>query len=312
MKKEVTIGVLFNNGYKDLNNLLFSFHMEVDYIKEFIIVSNRTDDLYRFNKIIENHSNIFKIRVDYNIINTGASGGRNKLLNLCNTKYMMFCDCDATINKGSLKILLDTIKKYKHIYVVTPKIYFGGTNKIWWGGKYGKHYFSIIHGMEEDNGQINWELMYGDLITTCALIDINIWSNYNIQFDEEFFIYGEEPEIVERMGNKVSGLFQPDALAYHHVKLEVTGKYFDTFRHYITSRNNTIIRIKQLDITGLLIGFKNILKLSELQFKLKIRAILYGIKLGLFKLFGFYKGKIIDSREYKFIQNLSKNRLILR
>ena len=73
-----------------------------------------------------------------------------------------------------------------------------------------------------------------------------------------------------------------------------------------------IVGIEYFNIIGLLVTIISYLKMLELSNKLKLRAILYGIKLGLFKLFGFYKGKIIDSKEYKFVHEFSKNRLILR
>lgn len=309
MEKNVTVGILFNNEYKDIDNLFKSLHSEADYIKEIKIVSNKASNICRLENIMAKHVGMFCINVMAFNINTGCAGGRNKLIKYCRTKYMLICDADLEVTKGLVKTLLDTLGKYKEAYAVVPKMYFGGTNLIWWAGGYDKHQISGI--CKPDSGLFD-NIAFGGFVGTCGLINVKKFIDFKMWFDPEFFIYHEDVDIMKYLDDGIYGLYQPAALAYHNVVVQVTGKYFDIFRNYMTFRNRLITAIRHKEFLWLPITCIHYITMIELPSKLKLRAILYGIKIGLFKLFSFYKGKIIDSKEYKFVHKFSINRLILR
>jgi GT2 family glycosyltransferase len=149
----------------------------------------------------------------------------------------------------------------------------------------------------------------GNMITTCTLIDVPVFKHYKLWFDEEFFIYHEDISTTA-FKDFMLCLYQPNVLAYHNVELDI--KMFDKFRHYLMFRNAIIMYINRFDIIGMIQTFIESMKELKQPLYLKIRAILFGIKIGVFKLFGFYKNKIIDVREFRFVQKLSNKRAILR
>lgn len=304
--KPITIGVLFNREYEDLSNLLRSIKFSEHLIEEILIFVNGIPD---HDKLMEIFSTCFiDIRANIRMFNLGASYGRNTLIKCCRTKYILFCDADLTVNPDTIDIIYETIIKHNKIYAVVPKMYFGGTRKYWFNGKYNKHYHNTIDKGIVDNGN-NTKLRLGNMITTCVIIDVDKFKEYDLWFDDEFFVYHEDISTTA-FNRKIFCLFQPMAIAYHNVELEI--KYFDKFRHYLMFRNGIIMGIKRFDIIGLIILFHDNIILKLQPIRLKLRAILYGLKIGLIKLFGLFKDCIIDVDEFKFVQKLSKYRAILR
>ena len=304
--RPITIGILFNREYEDLGNLLKSLKFSIHLIKEILIFSNGIVDP---NKLLLVLSNIpLTIRGCVRLFNFGASYGRNWLVKFCKTKYIVFCDADLTVNPDTIDVIYETIKRYNNIYAVVPKMYFGGTRQYWFNGKYNKHYHNTIDKGIIDTGD-NIKLRLGNMITTCVIIDVDKFKENNLWFDNEFFIYHEDISNTA-FNKKVFCIFQPNAIAYHNVELNV--KHFDKFRHYLMFRNGIIMGIKRFDIIGLIILFRDNIVLKLQPVRLKIRAILYGLKIGLIKLFRLFDGKLIDTNEFKFVQRLSKHRVILR
>jgi len=226
----------------------------------------------------------------------------------------MFCDADLIVCKDIISILYSTIRRYNRVYAIVPIMFYGNPNNwadiieptIWWCGKYDSHLG------KNSSMELNVELSIGSFVGTCSLIDIDIFKKNNLWFDPELFIYHEDVDALGFLKNRIYCLFQPYAIAFHNISKQVSGKYFDIFRNYITLRNKLIVGIKHLRFDMLLFTFITYIKMNELSVRLKIRSFLFGMKIGLFKFFGFYSGKIIDPREYKRVHNMSKLRLILR
>lgn len=309
-RKPITIGVLFNHEYEDLRNLLASIGDSKLLIHELLLFCNGIPNHDKITEIIIGSP--VNIRVNISIINLGAAAGRNWLIKNCFTKYILFCDVDTILVKNTITVLYDTFEYYterhNNIYGIVPKMYYAGTNQIWFYGKYNKHYHNTVYKGFYDIGK-DTKVVFGNMITTCVLVNINEFTFNKLWFDEEFFIYHEDISTTAFRKN-IYCLFQPNALAYHNVELNI--KTFDKFRHYLMFRNGIIMGIKRFDIIGLIILFKGNIALKLQPIKLKIRAILYGLKIGLTKLFGLFNGKIIDINEFKFVQKLSKYRAILR
>ncbi len=308
-ENRITVGIVFNNEFNGLRLLLNSLRYERNYIGEVILLVNDSYSSIDINRL---YNLLFEyIKLNFHIIysgsNLGASYGKNRIIRECVSRYLLICDSDSYIRKDTISMLLNIIKKYR-TYAVCPKMLYGGTNRIWFYGKYNKHFNNTIRKGEIDDIPSE-SISIGHMITTCVLLDVWMFKEKELWFDTEFFVYHEDISNTA-FRKDVYCIFQPSTIAEHNVELLITK--FDKFRHYLMFRNEIIIYLfRRLDPIGMLLSIINNIKLKGQPFKLKIRAFMYGIKLGLIKLFGLFDGKIIDINEFKYIQKLSKYRVVL-
>lgn len=183
--------------------------------------------------------------------NLGYSGGNNlgiqKALDL-GVEYILVLNPDTTVNSDCIRNLVGMAEKNKS-QVVGPKIYFAGSNTIWFaGGKFdklnviGKH----IGVDEEDKGQFN-NIQEVDFITGAAiLVKSEVFRQIGL-FDEKYFLYYEDADFCFRAKNAgFKVLYAPSSVVYHQ-NAQTTGLGSSLQDYYIT-RNRMLFASKFLPL----------------------------------------------------------------
>ena len=120
-----------------------------------------------------------------------------------------------------------------------PKIYFAGTNKLWFaGGKFNRFYGTTRHfGLRKDDSPKYNKQKEIEYAPTCfMLINAECFNDVGIM-DERFFVYYDDTDFVFRsvIKNKKKLLYVPDSCIWHKVSYS-TGSDSD-FGTYYRLRN---------------------------------------------------------------------------
>ena len=139
--------------------------------------------------------------------------------------------------------------------IVVPKIYFYGSNRIWFGGGHFRVWsgYGLIHEREgeRDIGQTDKARYIGAASGCCLLVDARVFKEIGL-FDEQYFAYHEDVDFLLRA--KRAGIrvwFAPDAHLYHKVS-SLTGGNKSEFGARLGARNKIYYLRKNF---GLLTAF---------------------------------------------------------
>lgn len=181
--------------------------------------------------------------------NLGYSGGNNYGIKAVLDKgfeYVFILNPDTTVEKKTVEILLQLMEEYK-ADIVSPKIYFAGTKRIWYAG--GEFDLANVLGShkgvnEEDKGQYD-RAEETDFATGAAmLVRSEVFERIGL-FDERYFLYYEDSDLcyrAKRKGFKI--MYIPEAVVYH-ANAKSTGIGSPLQDYYIT-RNRMLFASKFL------------------------------------------------------------------
>lgn len=303
--KDVAIIILNWNAYDDTFECLKSLeHLTYPYFHVFLVDNASQDN--SFDKLQEDYKE-GKFNVPITFIQTGANlgfaGGNNVAIKEAYNQgyqYFWLLNNDTVVDPNALTPLVDSIKKDPTIGIAGSKIYYYGTNKIWFaGGIVNKLTGNTKHiGMKDIDSEKYSSVLDVDYVTGCSLFfrkEILDTVGYMV---EDYFLYYEETDWnlrASQMGWKIK--YIPTSVVYHKVSSSSGGEsnISPAVNYYLI--RNAIAMIKRTQpsyyitiavIYSLWNVFKNILKI----FLYRQDNKLVRIKLGFTAVFDGVFGKM--------------------
>ncbi|MBB6176095.1 hypothetical protein HNQ82_000906 [Anoxybacillus tengchongensis] len=230
--KDVAIIILNWNAYDDTFECLKSLeHLTYPYFHVFLVDNASQDG--SFDKLQQDY-NDGKFHLPITFIQTGANlgfaGGNNVAIREAHKQgyqYFWLLNNDTVVDPNALTPLVETLEKDKQVGIVGSKIYYYGTNKIWFaGGKVNTWTGTTKHiGIkEEDVGQYD-EVKEVDYITGCSLCFRREVLETVGYMCEDYFLYYEETDWNVRSSNRGwKIIYQPSSVIYHKVSSSSGGE----------------------------------------------------------------------------------------
>lgn len=110
---QLTVGIPTTNRYHKLKECLDSFTNNISIPVSFIIVDSSS-----VNQKTDSFSYPDNAKIIYPDSLVSPSHARKIIADNCNTEFLLYLDDDMTINKGSIEILLNYLKRYSNIDIV--------------------------------------------------------------------------------------------------------------------------------------------------------------------------------------------------
>ncbi|BBW97701.1 glycosyltransferase family 2 protein [Geobacillus sp. FSL W8-0032] len=230
--KDVAIIILNWNAYNDTFECLKSLeHLTYPHFHVFLVDNASQDG--SFDKLQQDYKD-GKFHIPITFIQTGANlgfaGGNNVAIKQAyhqGYQYFWLLNNDTVVDPNALTPLVETLENDKQVGIVGSKIYYYGTNKIWFaGGKVNTWTGKTKHiGIkEEDVGQYD-QLREVDYITGCSLgFRREILETVGYMC-EDYFLYYEETDWNVRAklyGWKIK--YVPRSLVHHKVSASSGGE----------------------------------------------------------------------------------------
>lgn len=237
-KPKIFIIVLNYNGKDVLKKCLESVYLDLYPNKEVIVVDNASQD-NSFNEVRTIYPKFHFIK---NTRNIGFSAGNNVAIKLAlerGADFIFLLNNDALLGKNTLENLTKKMETNPKWGIVTPLIYFGKSNRIWFSG--GKINWIKMRVEHKDNN------FNTDYITGCAmLIRKEVFKKIGL-FDERYFLYYEDADFSYRAKKSGFGLgIDRNSEVYHFEKSSqnITKIYYLVLSAIIFFRKNSNFLIR--------------------------------------------------------------------
>jgi GT2 family glycosyltransferase len=264
--KKAYVIILAYNGEKYLEDCLGSLKNQSYSNYEVIVVDN-----FSYDGTVNLIKRDFPwVKVIENKMNLGFAKGNNIGIKYAlenNAEYIILLNQDTVVQENFIEEGIELLKNPK-IGIISPKIKFYNSNKIWFAGckiVRGRYLISIpiikltynIGKFQEDNGQFD-KIKESDCATGCAIFIKKETIEKIGLLDESFFLYSEDIDWSIRCRNAGYKIyFTPKTIVFHKVPLK---------EDYERSLNIKTIRRRYYYISGL---FKLVFK----QFRFYEKAI---------------------------------------
>lgn len=232
--RSVAIILVNWNAYTDTIECLKSINELTNAnFKVFLVDNGSTDYSYnKFEKYLLNEGKelTYEISLIDSKGNLGFAGGNNVGLKQAyeeGFEYFWLLNNDTTVESNALSVLVDYLEEHKEVGVTGSKIYYYGTNKIWFAGgtvntKLGKS--KHIGMRENDEGQFD-SIREVDYITGCSLCFRKEVLEDTGYMNEDYFLYYEETEWNIRIRkNNWSIKYVPESVVHHKVSFASGGE----------------------------------------------------------------------------------------
>lgn len=204
------IGSLLENGYENLRILL--------------VDNGSTDDSVAWCRDTFPSVEILSLAG-----NLRWAGGNNRGIDWLNShdpgEFVLFLNNDTIVPEGSLPTLVSAMQKDPAAWAASPRIcYADRPDTIWYdGGRVGRFSGWVFHqGIRQMAGRRPLRSRYVEYATGCALMVNRNALRHVPQFDEAFYLYGEDTDYCLQLraaGGRV--LHVPGALVLHKVSLSI-------------------------------------------------------------------------------------------
>ena len=173
-----------------------------------IIIDNAGNSLLRLK--VEEKYKIHKYIL--NKKNYGVSKAFNQAISLCDSPYILSINADCFIKSESILKLLESHKKYKNCFLVSPTFYDKNTNLTYNAG-------SFLESKSKNEANQVLEVQ-GDICSDIVLGSAILYKKDDIiklgLFDENFFAYFLDYDLCKRIKQKNMSVIQVfDAKAIH-------------------------------------------------------------------------------------------------
>lgn len=208
---------------------------------EVLVVDNGSQDgsvplireRYPGLEVLENAQNIGYVK--------GANQGIRRALELGAT-HVLLINNDAVAHEGMVGELLAAMERHPTAGIVGPRIFYYGTDVMWFNGGHFNHVLGLsTHPLMDRKGDGDAEDREVGFITGCAmLVKAEVFREVGL-FDEAFEIYTEDLDLCLRAKEQGYGVWLvPKAVAEHKVSMStgVGGTNLMTpYRSYYYARN---------------------------------------------------------------------------
>lgn len=230
--KAVAIIIINWNNYPDTIDCIRSLeNLKYNNFHVFLVDNNSRDN--SFEKIIRDYKNN-SINIPIKFLQTednlGFAGANNLAIENANKEgfnYFWLLNNDTVVTSLSLNSLIEEISKEESIGIVGSKIFYYGTNKLWFaGGKINKKFGKIKHLKMniEDDDQSEYAKEV-DYITGCSLLFKKELLDSIGYMNQDYFLYYEETEWsirAKQKGWKIK--FVNHSIIYHKVSISSGGE----------------------------------------------------------------------------------------
>jgi len=177
--------------------------------------------------------------------NQGYAKGVNRGIRLAlerGATHLLIINNDAVARPSMVRELLEAFDRHPQAGIVGPKIFYYGTDVIWFNGGHFNHIFGLsthpLMDRRDDGDDREREV---DFITGCTMmVKAEVFADVGL-FDEDFEIYAEDLDLCLKAKSRGYGSWLiPGALAEHKVSIStgVAGSNLMTpYRAYYYSRN---------------------------------------------------------------------------
>lgn len=293
LKKEpkIFIVIINWNGLKDTIECLNSLQ-KTSYKNKTIIVVDNGSLNNEADKIKKEFKDTLTIKLDKN---TGFTGGCNTGMKYAiqnGADYVMLLNNDTCVSKNFLEPLLEGLQKDKSIGMVSPKILYHKSNKIWcMGGKISTSTgISIMIGKNDLSSKYSNNII-PDFLTGCAILI----SKQNLEkigyFDNQYFAYYEDVDWsyrCKKLGYKIKVITK--SIIWHKKSSSASTKgsnKISPMQAFLWARNGIIFGRRNLSGTKKIIflinqfTFKFLFFLTRFQepkaFSQYLKGLYYGI-----------------------------------
>ena len=190
MNKKITI--IFVSYHS--NKKILKFLKQLKNKFKFIIIENSKD--YSLLKIIKRYKNVTAIISNKN---KGFGAGSNIGLKKIKTKYALQLDLDTTISNSSINKLIEKADSLNNFTILGPRIS---------NFKYKSEHF-IKRKIAKNIHKMNF------IDGSCLLFDMKKIKKIGY-FDENFFLYFEETDLIRRCINNKQNVFMVDNIRMSH------------------------------------------------------------------------------------------------
>jgi N-acetylglucosaminyl-diphospho-decaprenol L-rhamnosyltransferase len=208
--KDITVGIVTFNSEK----VIFECLKSIKRIKKIIIFDNSNDQKLK-KKISLKYP---KIKFVLSKKNIGYGSGNNKIINLCETKYLFILNPDTVLKKNCEDQLLKTLNQnIKDLSILAP---------ISNDKNYG-----FFDEFKNSNTKNNFKVDY--VKGFAMLVDIKKIKNIG-KFDENFFLYLEEIDLCKRLAEKGYSVYINQIAKINHLaaKSSNLGLEFEKCRNW--------------------------------------------------------------------------------
>ena len=291
--KDVAIIILNWNAYDDTFECLKSLeHLTYPYFHVFLVDNASQDN--SFDKLRQDYKD-GKFNVPITFIQTGKNlgfaGGNNVAIREAYNQgyqYFWMLNNDTVVDPNALTPLVEVLEKEEKVGIVGSKIYYYGTNKIWFaGGRINTWTGVAWHiGMNKDDiGQFENIKDDVDYITGCSLFFRREIIEQIGYMEEDYFLYYEETDLnirASKMGWKIK--IVPRSIVFHKVSLSSGGtENLAPYVLYYRIRNSLLLIKKTQNKYKILISrvyvlvviLKQLLKIFIKNHNFKIKRIQY-------------------------------------
>lgn len=210
--------------------------------------------------VVDNNSNdglSEKLQVSKNLVfiqnkeNSGYTGGNNLGIKEAlkqGTDYILILNPDTTIEKNAIEVLVQKSRDLD-AQIVCPKIYFSGSNKIWFAGGILdiNNVLGSNRGVNEvDDGQYDQDEEMELVTGACMMVNKNVFAKIGL-LDEKYFLYYEDTDFCFRARkNGFKIMYIPEAVVYH--KNAQATKLGSPLQDYFITRNRMLFASKFLSL----------------------------------------------------------------
>lgn len=246
MMQEPKIGLVtvLYNGIEVLEGFFISLEKQTYKNYTLYVIDNSPDDVAldeskRLSKLYNIESVFINNNDNYGVAKGNNQGIEKALEDEC--EYVLLLNNDIEFAGNTIQDMLEYSMKYNE-FIMIPKIYYYGTNKIWMAGGY----ISKLRGTsphrgdgEEDNGQYDVVEQVNYAPTCFMLIKKDVFEKVGMM-DEQYFVYYDDTDFVYRANEKGYKLiYFPEVSVAHKVSTS-TGGSESLFSIYYGTRNRLI------------------------------------------------------------------------
>ncbi len=256
----------------------------VIYNEPIALIKKTLEEIKNFNKIIIDNSGDEimerKIKSEFpidtyilNKKNNGFSGGYNQGIKLCKTELTMVLGPDCVISEKYIKLLVEKLRIYKNAFIVSPTSYDEEKNLSYAGGPLPEF------DKKKTILNISGDTCVNSTLGACMLFRTKDIINYNLYFDENFFLYFSDDDLCRRIRKINKSIIQIfDAKCFHqHGNLKIKNNYLKIFiREYNFFFDQLYYFYKDSIHHNLIKTFKK--KIPKLLFRILIKLILFQFK----------------------------------
>ena len=251
----VSIVILNWNGRKFLEKFLPSLLEHSALPGAEIVVADNASGDDSLEYLDQEFPSVRQIRLEENY---GFSGGYNRALEQCDSKYYLLLNSDIEVTEGWLQPLLDLMESDEQVAACTPKILdYQQRSKFEYAGagggyldRYGYPFCRgrIFDSLEEDSGQYNdpVEIFWGS--GACLLVRAEYFRECG-GLDEQFFAHMEEIDLCWRLKRRGYRIGYVGSSHVYHVGGGTLPKG-NPRKTFLNFRNNLLLLYKNLPRKG--------------------------------------------------------------